>query len=557
MSITNTTPGYTFSTSIPGELITPAKLNLLGSPTVSIPAGSITDTEISSVSGTKITAGTIPSAALDTNTQAKLSGLKNYSPNPDFGYWPLGTSITSGTKFAFNWNQSLPAITYSLSRTAATAGESDTVLGEAAFYLQFITSTTNASSGTLYVTVPNARLFSAKTINISFGAKLLTGTLPAISVFGTQYFGTGGSPSSNVVTSAAVTTPTNSWAIATASLSIPSVSGKTFGTSGDDAMYFGISFANFSSTFTLNIANFQVEQGNSNTAFENSLARKTGSDLDVDNNVCGGRLTLTTSTPILTANTSSATVYYTPFRGSRCMVYVNGKWEPRVFSTDLSVSVAALSVSDTGVFYIYDNNGQLALGYVLSGTLAYQDGVPVVSGDTSKRIVGGFICQTAGQLDMIFTCTAAGVSPANFCKCCVVNLANPVLQTFQTNVGTNWTYATNSWRPFNNDSMNSVTVGQLLIPTHVDVRSSVEVATGSGIGYNIGIGTATTALAVACMTGTISEGTGYANVAANLRALFTGSKSFYAIERSQAGTTATVNGNGNNEQCGITLSVSS
>ena len=82
------TPGYTFSTTGTGELITNPKLNLLGQPTVTIQPGAVTTTEISSVSGASITAGTVPLSALTSAAQSRVSGgIKNFIPNPQFNEW--------------------------------------------------------------------------------------------------------------------------------------------------------------------------------------------------------------------------------------------------------------------------------------------------------------------------------------------------------------------------------------------------------------------------------------------------------------------------------------
>lgn len=270
------TPGYTFSTTGQGELITNPKLNLLAQPAVGVSPGSITDTEVSAISGTKITAGTTPIGALDAGAQAKF-GFKNYCYNPGFWRWAIGTTFTSGTTNADGWVHSVPAISYTISRQTITNGENDTLLRQSRYFWRFVNTTTSATGSKFYSNfIRNPRLFSGQTVTISAVMRYSSGTLPATSFFIEQYFGSGGSPSSTVTTVAAnPVSLSSSWALVSATIAVPSVSGKTFGSSSEGQIRWGWKTADTSTTFTLDVANVQVETGNAATTFEDLDAQRT------------------------------------------------------------------------------------------------------------------------------------------------------------------------------------------------------------------------------------------------------------------------------------------
>lgn len=80
--------------------------------------------------------------------------------------------------------------------------------------------------------IENVRTFANQTVTLSFWAKAGSAGNP-IGVALEQAFGTGGSPSANVVTSGGVISLTTSWARYSVTLNVPSISGKTLGTNND------------------------------------------------------------------------------------------------------------------------------------------------------------------------------------------------------------------------------------------------------------------------------------------------------------------------------------
>ena len=139
--------------------------------------------------------------------------------------------------------------------------------------------TTGQSSATDYFFIgqkmEDVRTFAGQTVTVSFWAKAATGT-PTIGMNLQQNFGSGGSASVN--TNLALKTISTSWARYSASVTLPSISGKTIGTS---------SFLNFQlftsvgttisgagspavglQNITADFWGVQVEQGSTATAFQ-------------------------------------------------------------------------------------------------------------------------------------------------------------------------------------------------------------------------------------------------------------------------------------------------
>lgn len=267
-------PGYTFSTSGAGELVTNPKLNLLAQPIVTVADGSLTSNQIASIDGSVTTVTNLPTSALDAATQSKF-GYKNYCYNPAFWHWSGGTSFTSGTTNADGWSHTMPAISYTISRQSIVAGENNTLLLQSKYFWRIVTSGTSGTGASFYSGyIKNPRLFSGQTITISAAVKVSSGTLPTLSFFVEQNFGTGGSPSSNVLTTVAANAqPTSTWTKLYATISVPSITGKTFGSSTDGEIRFGYSLANNSTVYQLDVANVQVETGSTATSFEDINAQ--------------------------------------------------------------------------------------------------------------------------------------------------------------------------------------------------------------------------------------------------------------------------------------------
>jgi hypothetical protein len=209
-----------------------------------------------------------------------LLGRKNAIINGNFDVWQRGTSQTAGGYgSADRWCSSLGTSTISASQQTFTLGQTD-VPNNPKYYIRNVVTTgsTSGSYSIIQQYVEGVETFAGETVTLSFYAK--ADSSKNIAVEFVQFFGTGGSPSISV-DSIGVTTValTSSWAKYTVTADIPSISGKTLGTDGNDSLAVYIwmdggsdfnsrhnSLGNQSGTF--DIAQVQLEKGSVATDFE-------------------------------------------------------------------------------------------------------------------------------------------------------------------------------------------------------------------------------------------------------------------------------------------------
>jgi hypothetical protein len=153
------------------------------------------------------------------------------------------TSTTSGGYGFDRWTsvfQQDGTVTYSAQ--AFTPGSAPLPGFESANYARIVTSGQSASNAAMIFgqLIENVRSFAGQTVTISFFARSGSGT-PKISVEIDQRFGSGGSPSSPVITYAGQPTLSTSWARYSITVAVPSISGKTIGSSPNTS-FLGLSF---------------------------------------------------------------------------------------------------------------------------------------------------------------------------------------------------------------------------------------------------------------------------------------------------------------------------
>jgi hypothetical protein len=115
-----------------------------------------------------------------------------------------------------------------------TAGAAPVAGYEGVNFAQLLT--TGQSGTTVYSilrqNIENVRTYAGNTVTVSFWAKAASGT-PKIALEWTQNFGSGGSPSTEVNTYAGQATISTSWARYSITFAVPSISGKTVGTTAN------------------------------------------------------------------------------------------------------------------------------------------------------------------------------------------------------------------------------------------------------------------------------------------------------------------------------------
>ena len=218
-----------------------------------------------------------------TDYLSPYQGFRNKIINGDFRINQRGfTSSTTSALYGFDrWVVGHVGGTCTQSAQTFTVGSPAATGYESANYLQFVTASQSAASDFAKVRqfVEDVRTFANSTVTVSFWAKATSGT-PKVAIELNQSFGTGGSPSAEVNVYGGQVTLSTSWARYSVTVAVPSISGKTIGTTANTSSL-GIDFWTSSgSTYnarsgSLGIQNntfhfwgVQVERGSVATPFE-------------------------------------------------------------------------------------------------------------------------------------------------------------------------------------------------------------------------------------------------------------------------------------------------
>ena len=217
--------------------------------------------------------------ALGLPNTGPLTGFRNKIINGNFDIWQRAASQTaSGYGSADRWSNSRTGSTNTTSRQAFTLGQTD-VPGEPALYIRHVVTSSAGASNYVVMSQPieDVRTLAGKNATLSFWAK--ADAAKPITVEIGQNFGTGGSPSATVYATPQKISLTTSWAKYTLTFAIPSISGKTLGSDGNNFlsvsfwMDAGSSFNARTETLgqqsgTFEFAQIQFEEGTSATPFE-------------------------------------------------------------------------------------------------------------------------------------------------------------------------------------------------------------------------------------------------------------------------------------------------
>ena len=192
---------------------------------------------------------------------------KNKIINGDFGIWQRGTS-GFGLGAAFNadrwaFYRDGSGATEAITQQTFTPGTAPVAGYESQYFWRYAATVagTGATERSLYTKIEDVRTFANQTVTVSFWAK--ADAARTINLFLAQNFGSGGSASVNTsLTGHSVTT---SWARYSTTVAVPSISGKTVGTS---------SFLQLTMSFpvnvieTIDIWGVQLESGSVATPFQ-------------------------------------------------------------------------------------------------------------------------------------------------------------------------------------------------------------------------------------------------------------------------------------------------
>jgi hypothetical protein len=168
--------------------------------------------------------------------------------------------------------------------------------------------------------------------------------------------------------------------------------------------------------------------------------------------VCDGRLTLTTATPITTADvTAATTLYYTPYMGDQIGLYDGVSAWGTITFTELSLDISAYTADKNYDIWVYNNSGTATMDSTVwtddstrATALATQNGVYVKTGATTRRYVGTIrITAVAGQCEDSIT--------SRF----VWNMYNRYYRRLYKYTNSSHTYTSATIRPWNNDAASS------------------------------------------------------------------------------------------------------
>lgn len=217
------------------------------------------------------------SASTGLRWQGNFAAGKNKIINGDFNIWQRGTTFTVSASNQFTADRFSGLRdgngTLTVTRQSFTAGTAPVAGYENQYFAQYaLTSAGTTSYYTIWQPVEDVRTFAGQTITVSFWARLSTGSTGNGYVRAEQNFGSGGSGSVN--TDAGSFAFTSTWTRYSATLSIPSISGKTVGSSS----YLGVNLVipTGGNAGTLQVWGIQAEAGNVATAFQTATGTLAG-----------------------------------------------------------------------------------------------------------------------------------------------------------------------------------------------------------------------------------------------------------------------------------------
>jgi hypothetical protein len=240
----------------------------------------------------------------------------------------------------------------------------------------------------------------------------------------------------------------------------------------------------------------QALAGEDNEALTTSLRAM---QLLADNaySMCQGRLTLESGVPLSTTDQlGKTTVFWTPFLGDRIGLYSAGDWVIRAF-TERAISLAGFAALLPYDIFAYDDSGVVALEALAWNNnlsratgLMLQNGIPVKSGDPTRRYLGTIRTSAAGQTQIKFGSSAVGGGEA---YCGIWNYYNrmPFICGVVDGV-VSWTYSSNVWRAMDASNSNRINFVTGISEDQIDVRLTVLASSANVMRAGIGLNSTTT-----------------------------------------------------------------
>lgn len=271
------------------EFATPGGLFTEGNPATSEPPTETTDDWLNDIQENIVqaveNAGITPtkgdytqlSQAILAALPAQVPGYRNALINGGFEFWQRGTSfiqVGAGTVFTSDrWKLLLDvtagSVTVSRQPLATNAFDLSGEKPRTRFFLKVDNSGGFTPSGSpdigVLQRIESARTLAGRPATLSCKVKANQATTVQVELI--QNFGTGGSPSAAVSMTPVSFNIGTSWEKIAATFAIPDVSGKTFGSNGDDFLTAHI-FSSDDTGVIFDIAEVQLEEGVEASEFE-------------------------------------------------------------------------------------------------------------------------------------------------------------------------------------------------------------------------------------------------------------------------------------------------
>jgi hypothetical protein len=300
---------------------------------------------------------------------------KNKIINGNFATWQRGTSFTStATGYYYSadrWVSYAQSGTSStISRQTFTPGTAPVAGYEGQYFIRF--NDTAGSGTTLFQRIENVQTFAGQTVTVSYWIKSAGTTTITTNL--SQNFGSGGSASVNTLAIASFT-PTTSWTRVTGTVAVPSITGKTVGTSG----FLEFQINGSATNVAVDVWGVQVEAGSTATPFQTASGGSPQAELAMCQRYYAKTYPIGTAAATVTNN--GVLTYKTAFTDSFQMF---ASWRtPVEMRSTPTVTLYSPNTGATGKIYTgaADVNGT-ASGYIASsGISPFVNNVSIVSGN--------------------------------------------------------------------------------------------------------------------------------------------------------------------------------
>jgi hypothetical protein len=216
------------------------------------------------------------SGTVNLTQSTQFAAGKNAIINGDFGIWQRGTSFTTVTG-TLTYTADRWGVTQTGTGTTTTTQQTFTpgtapVSGYEGTYFMRLSNAAGTTYCDINQRIEDVRIFAGQTVTLSFWAKASSSI--TFTPLLRQNFGSGGSGNVDTIATNAVIS-SSSWTRYTASFTVPSISGKTIGTSSYLALIL-YSTAGTVASNTIDIWGVQVEAASTASNFQTATGTKQG-----------------------------------------------------------------------------------------------------------------------------------------------------------------------------------------------------------------------------------------------------------------------------------------